>query len=269
MMALSSPRVHAFNKTYYKKTELDAKTVNKCMNILVRELEGNNFKTRKALSEQFKKAKIHTDTLRLSLIMMHAELEGIVCSGPRQGKQFTYRLLDELVPSAKPAPKEELLADFTYKYFATRGPAALQDFAWWSGLSMAEVKEGVGLVGKKLDSFILNEQQYLFKPKKIKDISKLQHTFLMPDYDEYGISYKDRSAIFSGKSTHPSNAAFYHAIIADGITAGTWKATEKGEKVSISTNYNAALSKTKQKNIDQAIKKYCVFIGKDLTPPKK
>jgi hypothetical protein len=262
MMVLSSPRVHAFNKTYYKKTELDTKTVNKCMNILVRELEGNNFQTRKALSEQFKKAKINTDALRLSLIMMHAELEGIVCSGPRQGKQFTYRLLNELVPPAKPAPKEELLADFTYKYFNTRGPATLQDFAWWSGLSMTEVKEGIALVEKKLDSFMLNEQQYWFKPKKLKNISKLQHTFLMPDYDEYGISYKDRELIFTGKNTHPSNSAFYHSIVMDGIVIGSWKAIGKRENVSVNTHYTKPLNKTKERIVNNAINKYLTFIDK-------
>ncbi len=265
LMVLSSPRVHAFNRLYYKKTELDTKTLNKCMNILIKQLEGNNFKTRKALNEEFKKAKILTDTLRLSLIMMHAELEGIICSGPREGKQFTYRLLDELVPSAKLVSREELLADLTYKYFNTRGPATLQDFAWWSGLSMTEVKEGVAQVGKKLDSFILNDQQYLFKPKKLKDISKLQHTFLMPDYDEYGISYKDRSIIFLGKSTHPSNSAYFHSIIMNGITIGTWKVTEKGNKVSIQTNYKEPLSKAKEKLMDTAIKKYLTFIGKELS----
>lgn len=264
MMVLSTPRVHAFNKTYYKKTGLNTRTVNKCMGILVRELEGNNFKTRKALNEEFKKAKIVKDTIGLSLIMMHAELEGIICSGPRQGKQFTYRLLDELVPSAKPAHKEEILAEFTLKYFTTRGPATLHDFAWWSGLSMAEVKEGVALVDKKLDSFILNGQQYLFKARKLKDISKLQHTFLMPDYDEYGISYKDRSLIFTGKSTHPSTAAYYHSIVMEGKAIGTWKSAEKGSKVSIQTNYHAALSKAKEKLMNDAIKKYRAFIGKEL-----
>lgn len=265
MMVLSSPRVHAFNKTYYKKTGVDTKTINKCMDILIRELEGNNFKTRKELNEGFKKAKIIKDTIGLSLIMMHAELEGIICSGPREGKQFTYRLLDELVPTAKPVSKDELLADLTYRYFSTRGPATSQDFAWWSGLSMAEVKEGVALVGKKLDLFTLNEQQYLFKPKKTKDISELQHTFLLPDYDEYGISYKDRSVIFSGKSTHPSTSAYYHSIIMNGKAIGTWKATEKGNKASIQTNYNEPLSKAKEKLMQEAINKYLVFIGKELS----
>ena len=34
--------------------------------------------------------------------MMHAELEAVICSGPRRGKQFTYALLDERAPATKP-----------------------------------------------------------------------------------------------------------------------------------------------------------------------
>ncbi len=30
---------------------------------------------------------------------MHAELEGVICSGPRRGRQFTYALIAERAPT--------------------------------------------------------------------------------------------------------------------------------------------------------------------------
>lgn len=263
LMALSGPRVQHFNKSYYKGFGV-ADLIKKSMKVIVKQLEGKNYLTRATLNEHLKKSKIDSDGIGLSLIMMHAELEGIICSGPKQGKQFTYALLDELVPSAKIAPKEELLAELAYRYFTTRGPASVQDFNWWSGLGMKESKEAVALVKKKLESFMLNGQQYLVKPKKRKDIAQLQTTFLLPDYDEYGISYKDRTAIFTGKSTHPSTAAYFHMIVIDGIIGGTWKATEKGKEVKMAISYLKPVSKVKEKAVKEAISKYQQFIGKKI-----
>ncbi len=263
LMALSGPRVQHFNKSYYKSFGV-ADLIRKSMKVIVKQLEGRNYLTRTELNEHLKKSKINSDGIGLSLIMMHAELEGIIISGPKQGKQFTYALLDEIVPSAKIAPKEELLAELAYRYFTTRGPASAQDFNWWSGLGMKESKEAVALVEKKLESFMLNGQQYLFKPKKLKDIAQLHTTFLLPDYDEYGISYKDRSVIFTGKSTHPSTAAYFHMIVIDGIIGGTWKATEKGKEVKMAISYLKPVSKVKEKAVKEAISKYQQFIGKKI-----
>ncbi len=264
LLTLTAPRVHAFNKTYYKKYELDTKTLGKCTDIIIKQLEGGNYLTRKVINEALEKRKIVSDGIRLSLIMMYAELEGFICSGPRQGKQFTYALLDERAPAAKLADRETLLADFTYQYFDTRGPATLQDLSWWSGLSMKEVREGAELVKKKLTFFTLNDKEYLFNSKTLKDINKLLTTFLMPDYDEYGISYRDRNVIFPDKDPQPITNVYYHTMIVDGIMGGTWKPIEKNKTVTLSINYLKPPSKSKQELVNSAIRKYGTFIGKEL-----
>ena len=76
---------------------------------------------------------------------MRAELDGVICSGARRGKQFTYALLDERVPPRE-LTRDEALAELTRRYFTSRGPAQVQDFAWWSGLTMADARAGLALV---------------------------------------------------------------------------------------------------------------------------
>ena len=44
------------------------------------------------------RARIPFDGVRLAHLVMHAELEAAICSGPRRGKQFTYALLEERAP---------------------------------------------------------------------------------------------------------------------------------------------------------------------------
>ena len=72
-----------------------------------RVLEGGEPMTRAELAVALKRAKVPADGLKLAYIMMHAELEGVICSGPRRGKQFTYALLDERAPAGKPLDRRD------------------------------------------------------------------------------------------------------------------------------------------------------------------
>ena len=95
MLALTSPRVNAYNATYYRKFELDDSTFKRSNARLGQVLQGGKAQTRPELESALTGAGIRTDDLRGTLLVMRAELDGLLCSGPRQGKQFTYMLLEE------------------------------------------------------------------------------------------------------------------------------------------------------------------------------
>ena len=71
--------------------------------------------------------------LRLTYLVMHAELECLICSGAMRGKQYTYALLDERVPPVRMLEREEALAEPTRRYFTSHGPATVKDCAWCAG----------------------------------------------------------------------------------------------------------------------------------------
>src|SRR5687767_917155 len=128
LLALTAPRVHAVNAFMYRQLELDGLIFKRCNHILIKTLQGDKQFTRDAINEVFQKNKIIARGHRLSYIMMQAELSGIICSGARQGNQFTYALLDERVERTNSLNKEEGLAELTKRYFLSRGPATLKDF---------------------------------------------------------------------------------------------------------------------------------------------
>jgi hypothetical protein len=121
MLALSGPRVHALNTHYYRQAGLDAKILNKSCAMIHRMLEGKKTLTRMEIATHLTRAKIPADGLKLAYLVMQAELEGVICSGPRRGKQFTYALLDERAPKTKPKTPEEALAELAKRYFASHG----------------------------------------------------------------------------------------------------------------------------------------------------
>jgi hypothetical protein len=88
--------------------------------------------------------------MRLGYIVIRAELDAVVCSGARRGKQFTYALLDERAPKAKTFNRNEALMELTRRYFTSHGPAMVQDFVWWSGLTVADAKLGLEMAKSHL-----------------------------------------------------------------------------------------------------------------------
>lgn len=271
LLKLTAPRVHAFNGTYYRKMELDKATLNKTNSILEKALQGNKQLTRTELAKIIEQKGIPTgDTVRLSCIMMHAELDGIICSGARKGKQFTYALIEEVAPPVKSKTRNESLAELVSRYFSTRGPATLQDFAWWSGLTIADAKHGMEMVKSKFIQEEFNGQTYWFrdvKPQKVKS----PKIYLLPNYDEYFIGFKDRSAIGDAitglgiKSEDATASLLVHIIFLDGQVVGGWKRTLEKKQVVVELSLITKLSKPEM----QAVHKEAEKFGKFLELPVK
>ena len=264
MLALTAPRVNAANAYYYRKFELDTEIFNRSKDTMIKALQGGKNLTRTILKSALEQQGIIADGLRLSYIMMKAELDGIICSGPRQGKQFTYALLEERVSLVKGLDRDEALAQLTMRYFTSRGPATLRDFSYWSGLTMKDAKEGIAILRLDLASELIEDEEYIFTPDMWKNENEIQATFLMPDYDEYGMSYKDRSAILNlGSSILQSqdvNTASNHMVVIHGIIKGTWRHTFKSNSVNIETTPFTVLSEKENHELEKAMKRYKEFV---------
>jgi hypothetical protein len=261
LLALTAPRVHAVNAYMYRKEKLDSTIFKRCNDTLIKTLEGGKHLTREELKAALERKKIIADGFRLSYLMMQAELEGIICSGARRGKHFTYALLNERVPPVKTFNREEALAEFIKRYFTSRGPATLNDFSYWSGSTLKDVKQGFEMV--KTDFVIENidNHQYIFAPIELKKKAR-QSTFLMPDYDEYGMSYKNRSALFNVKYLG-KKLEHNRMIIINGLIEGSWQRTVKNKTVAVKIVPFNSLNKTKQMEVEKAVKRYKEFMNSE------
>src|SRR5947209_7142471 len=196
MLALTAPGVLATIAYYDRTLGLDDTVFTHTNTVLAKALQGGKQLTRAELASVLQQVGIATDNVqRTGHVLMHAELDGIICSGARSGKQFTYALLDERAPQARTLDRGEALAEFARRYFTSRGPATLQDFVWWSGLTVADARTGLEMVTSQLMYEIIDDQTYWFSPSTspTKDLS--QTVYLLPNYDEYIVGYTDRSAV--------------------------------------------------------------------------
>jgi hypothetical protein len=261
MLKLTSPRVQAFNDHYYRKSGLDKSIFQKSNSVILKALQGGKQLTRTELNEYLKSAQIPTDNLGLSFTIMQAELEGIICSGPRKGKQFTYLLLDERVPKTRELSEDEALAELLKRYFQSHGPAQIQDFVWWSGLTVADAKKGINILKLKSEEIEGKTYYYLKSSPKVENLGK---AYLLPPFDEYFIAYKDRTAILDknlNKYINAGGGRINGAVMLEGVIIGTWKRKLEKKRVVITVKPFAKLIENQVHSISQASGNYGKFLG--------
>lgn len=265
LLKLTAPRVHAISKYYYGRLDLDEKIFHQCTTILIKLLKGHHYLTRSEIATEFRKARIEAVTMRFAFIIIYAELEGIICSGPRRGKQFTYALLSERAPQAKELDRDEALAELTKRYFTSHGPATMKDFAWWSGLTAADAKKGLELNKNKLIHEEIDNKTFWLSPDATpaKDIEKT--AYLLPNYDEYTIAYKDRSAFIDDNSAKGidsrGNIIFNNSIVIDGKIVGGWRRVIQKGSIMLSWHAFRPLSPEEKQIFKNAAERYGEFLG--------
>jgi hypothetical protein len=255
MLALSAPRLQAVHASIYRKLELDPKTLRRGRAVMERALRGKS-RTRAELRSILERAGIPTDSMRLVHLLLYAELEGVIVSGPRRAKQVTWALLDERAPSAKPLDRDEALGRLTRRYFSSHGPATLRDYAWWSGLNVPDARRGIDIVKDDLSESTVDGLSYWSLRARGGGARKPRSSaHLLPNYDEYLIAYKDRGPVVAGAAW----TAFSHSVLLDGRLAGTWRRKYPREAVAIEAVLYRRPGKSESRAIAAAAERYCRF----------
>lgn len=263
MLALSAPRVNAANALYYRKMGLDERTFVRSRVALERALQHETPLTRTKLASALRKANIEAAGMRLAYLMMRAELDAVICSGPRRGNQFTYALLEERVPrAARTLTRDEALAELTRRYFTSHGPATVRDYAWWSGLTVRDAKTGIEMVGPALRREVIGDRTYwLAASSKTPARRASSSAHLLPNYDEYLIAYKDRGSEFlphAGAAARGSDA-FAHQLVIDGRLVGAWKRTIDAGTVRVRALTFRPLARAETRALKAAAERYGRF----------
>jgi len=262
MIDLTAPRINAQAGTWFRKLELDTNVFKQSNDALAKALAGGKQLDRAAVMNVLNEAGVKTDDLRFIHLLMRAELDRVICSGGRQGKQFTYALFDDRVPAGGNFDKDESLANLAERYFLSRGPATLPDFTWWSGLSATEAKKGLEMVKSGLASIEIAGVQYWMAKDQEDVAGKSPIAHLLPAFDEFAVAYKDRTATVNKKYLKQArHVIFDPSIVVNNQVVGTWKRVLKNNSADISLNLFGKLNQTQQKAVEKAVARYQKFIG--------
>jgi hypothetical protein len=229
IQAVTGPRVHAFNGYYYRQMGIDADLAAKAADVMMAALAGGNFLTRKELGAVLGSAGIEATGNRLAYLVMYAELEAQICNGPMRGKQQTYALVSERIPPSPVLDGDEGLARLVARYFASHGPATIKDLAWWSSLTVTQIKRGLSLV----DGLASVDGFYFFPSASV---APADGVFALQGYDEYVVAYSESKWIFN-VAQRPftfSENALLHPLVVDSQVVGFWRRTVRPSGIQVS-----------------------------------
>jgi hypothetical protein len=267
MLALTGPRVSAAMAYYNRRLELTPAVFRRSHAAIANALRGGKQLTRLELRAVLERARIGAIAgQRLGHLMMQAELDALICSGARRGKQFTYALLDERVPFVAPRDRDDALLELTRRYFRTRGPASLRDFSWWSGLTIADCRRGVHLAGSQLEPLTLNDTSCWLMPRGTSAPKARGAAHLLPNYDEYFIGFRDRSSIGErllgdiGLATG-GNALVGHIVFVGGQIVGAWKRSFDERTVTIHLTLLTRLTHAESRRVAAQTRRLGKFLG--------
>jgi ribosomal protein S18 acetylase RimI-like enzyme len=266
MLQLSKERIKASSASRDRALEITEPLYSKCNRLVEKILEGHHHLTRQELASELAKAGIAVDTSRMIHFMMRAEVEGIVCSGIDKGNKQTYALIDERIPPAKALHKEEALATLATRYFRSHSPAGLQDFVWWSGLSVSEAKQAVHLIQPELFTVRFRETPLLVHQSCSEAPEPLDTLHLLPAFDEYIIAYKDRTSILETEhhaKAFSKNGIFHPIIVANGRIVGTWQKAVHKNRVTVKPAFFDAINPGGDR-VKSAEERYNAFLTGDI-----
>ena len=263
LLALTAPRVNAASAYMYRRVELDEDLFGRSNEVLAKALQGGRHLTRSELGLALAEAGIAADGVRLSYIVLRAELDAVICSGPRRGKQFTYALLDERVPPSRTWVRDEALAELTRRYFTGHGPATERDFTWWSGLTVADARAGLDMSASHLTHDTIEGRTYWFAASMPTDVEPSREAYLLPAYDEFLVGFASFDQ--SRKAGQPGkNLVFNSTILCGGQVIGSWKRTFAKEVVAIELSPFTPLSASEAEAVGEASRRYGAFVGKSV-----
>ena len=263
MLALTGPRIQQALATYDRQLELDAPLRRRGIAIIERAVRDRTWLTRVELAERLEAAGLGTMRgQRLAHLVMHAEQEAVVCSGPRRGKKFTYALVAERAPQARMLSRDEAIAELTVRFLRSHGPATIKDLVWWSGLPSGDAKRGIEMTRAKREE--VEGLTYWTVGRTAGEVTVDQRAHLLPIYDEYVVAYRDRVAVPHGPGVVPTlreSVIFQHALVIGGQIAGTWRMTARAEGVSIAVTLTRPLKRGERTLIAEAAERYGAFTG--------
>jgi hypothetical protein len=266
MLGLLTPRVLARGAGRYRELELDAASFVRSAKILARALKGRPL-TRAETYAALQRGGVSPEGQRGIHILGHLAQQGLICYGPRKGKQPTFVLLAEWLPPSPAMGRERALGTLAERYFASHGPATVHDFAWWTGLLLKDAQEAIEAAGSKLVGESHDGRRWFSGAAPHPRAKPRRHAaVLLPPWDEYIVAYKDRAAALDPPAGRDERvyAVGLSLVVVDGRVRGSWRRERSGATVRIRLSYWSGVTGEERRAVAAAAERYGLFLGRPV-----
>lgn len=225
LQRLTGERVRRQDWGNARRAGVDEAMLGACVDVFGQALSGGRALTRAELRDALDAAGITILGPQLSHVTLLAEVDSLLTSGPVRGANPTFMLLDERVPRGRDLDGDEALAELTLRYLRSRGPAGERDLAWWSGLTLTQVRRGIQSVADRLEVVTVDDVTCWFDPSSGSTPVAAEGALMLQTFDELVVAYTQTRRFayqdLPGRSTNPNS--FDQLLLVDGQVVGTWR----------------------------------------------
>lgn len=263
LVGLIAPRQIAGNARRYRQLELDEPTLRRSSDLIAAALTGDRQLTRTELLAMLEAHGIATTGQRGIYMLQRAALERRIYQGEVRRNVTTFLALDE----GATWPREEAMVELARRYFTSRGPATVHDFAYWSGLPVSEARAGLEGASPRLVREVIEGQIYWRASEA--PLAPEHALYLLPGFDEYVLGYRDRHAVlaeqFADAICPGGNGMFRPTIVKHGEIIGTWQRQLKRERVEITIEPFRPIDADEMAALAAAAARFGAFLGLQAT----
>jgi hypothetical protein len=197
------------------------------------------------------------------MLVMHAELEGLICSGPVAGGEHTYALMDKRVPSPRRLGRDEALAEIALRYFTGHGPATERDLVYWASLTVTDVRAGLAQVRDKLGSFQHDGRTFWHAPGEEPPSGPQEPAgHLLQILDETYRGYQDSRWMLDAAGNVPrTRETAIGMALAGAQLVAAMKRTVTGDQVRFDLQPYRALTPAEAEALEEAARRYGQFLN--------
>ena len=197
----------------------------------------------------------------LMILLAHAELQGLICSGAVVDGEHTYALMDERVPAPRRLGRTEALAELALRYFTGHGPATERDLAYWATLTLTDVRAGLRQVRDQLDSFDHDGRTFWHAPGDAPGGSGKPAAHLLQVLDETYRGYQDSRWVLdaAGQVPRTRESAIGMALV-DAQLLAAMRRTISNDSVRFDLRPYRALTTRQLEALERAATRYGEYL---------
>lgn len=278
LLALTGPRLLRSLTTRWRDLGLDPPVLARAADAARAALADRGPLTRAELGGVFERSGVGIEGQRLPHLLMHAELRGVVCSGPMRGREHTYVPAEERVPAGA-VPLDEVRVDdvareLAVTYVRSHGPATERDLAWWAGLPVGAVRTALAAARPAVRSIRVRDRRYWVAggaPDGTAEAGGRPAVHLLPGFDEYVVAYSESRGVadpHGAGARMPRGGMLSPFVAVDGRFVGSWRRrvlrARGAETVEVAVTCVVPLAPRARAGLHEEAERYAAALGRPL-----
>ena len=262
LLDLTGPRIRRLTGQQLRAAHgLDERSAGQAVAAVAQALAAGGHLTRAQLAGEMRERGIEGSGQLLMILLAHAELDGLICSGRTVNGEHTYALMSERVPGPRRLGRAEALAELALRYFTGHGPATERDLAYWASLTLTDVRAGLRQVRDRLGSFQHDGRTYWHAPGDPPGGPQQPAGHLLQILDETYRGYQDSRWVLDAAGDVPrTRESATGMALVDAQLLAAMRRTITNDHVQFDLRPYRALTPPQIEALDQAARRYGTYL---------